>query len=518
MSDDLLSRLNRATSDEEKEWLVLQFNLEGLEAPLREAVQVAAIPHWFDVEFLAALLNQAVAITQPLFEKLTALSFIEPFPGHGYDVHERTRRLLLGRLWRDNPARYRQLSQRASTFCSKRKLDDSAWRIEFIYHLLTADPDAGADQMQATCAEWHGPPAFSYAKVDALASAAREHADAGRLNDRAIGWTLFWEGVLDFDYSRFPSAKNKLTQISIGVTRDAHLATERLFWLGTIHCVLNENEAARGRFKEALKIYRDIGNRQGEAACLWSLGDIHRTPNEHEGARDGLEEALKIYQDIRDLGGEANCLWILGEIHRTLDENDAARQRLEEALKVFRDIGNRLGEATCLQSIGEIHRALDENEAARQRLEEALKIFRDIGDRAGEANCLKSLGDVDRALNENQAARQRLEEALKIYREIGSRLGEANCLQRLGDTDRILKENEAARQHLEEGLKIYRDIGNRLGQAGCLQSLNEVGRALNENETARGLLEEALKIYRDIGSRLGEANTIQRLGDIFTEH
>jgi hypothetical protein len=35
-------------------------------------------------------------------------------------------------------------------------------------------------------------------------------------------------------------------------------------------------EPSRQRFEKALKIYRAIGNRLGEANCLESLGEVHR--------------------------------------------------------------------------------------------------------------------------------------------------------------------------------------------------------------------------------------------------
>jgi len=132
MSGDLLARLQAARSDEEREWLVLQFNLESLDPALREAAQAAAIPHWFDAEFLAVILDRPADETRPLFERLIALSFVEPFPGRGHDVHERTRALLLNRLWQDDRERYREWSRRAAAYCERRDRSDPAWRIEAI--------------------------------------------------------------------------------------------------------------------------------------------------------------------------------------------------------------------------------------------------------------------------------------------------------------------------------------------------------------------------------------------------
>ena len=314
MTGDLLTALQAADSDEAREWIVIQFSLAGLESPIREAVWIAAIPHWFDQHWLAAVLDQSLEETRPIFERLITLSYIELFPERGYNVHERTRRLLLTHLWQDHPDRYRELTRRAMTYAERQDQTDVAWRIETIYHRLVAEPDSGGSHLVNTGWEWHNPPNFAYDKVEMLARAAREHADAGRLIPRSLGWTLFWEGLLDLDYQRFSSAKSKFLQIQTSAQLDPSLAADRAFRLGSVHQVLDEYEAARQRFDEALAIYRSIGDRLGEANCLRSLGQIHQSLNEYEAARQRFDEALAIYRSIGDRLGEANCLRWLANI------------------------------------------------------------------------------------------------------------------------------------------------------------------------------------------------------------
>lgn len=153
MIDDLLSRLQAAKSDEEREWLVMQFSLDNLDPGVRDAVWAAAIPHWFDVNFLAALLDKPDLGSLLDFRSLTALSFVELFPDRGYNLHERSRALLLRRLWQDDSTRYRKFSQRAADYCHQQDEADTSWRIESIYHLLIAKPERGATELQNTGAE-----------------------------------------------------------------------------------------------------------------------------------------------------------------------------------------------------------------------------------------------------------------------------------------------------------------------------------------------------------------------------
>jgi hypothetical protein len=211
MSNNLLERLLAAQSDEDREWMTLEFSLERVAPLVREAVCAAAIPHWFDGHFLDALLDRPGFSHSPEFEDLVALSFVEPFPGRGYNIHERTRALLLDHVWRDEPDRYQKLSSRAADYCSGQNQADTIWRLEKIYHLLVAEPEQGATALQRTGWQWHYSPNFAYEKVEALGRAAREHAEGGRLSARGLGWTLFWEALLDYDYSRFQSALTSTT-------------------------------------------------------------------------------------------------------------------------------------------------------------------------------------------------------------------------------------------------------------------------------------------------------------------
>ena len=379
MTGDILARLQAAHSDAEREWVVMEWSLANLEPELREAVWAAAIPHWFDLDYLAALLDRPAEAVRPIYQRLITLSYVEVFPGRGHNVHERTRNLLLDRLWDDDRERYLVLSQRAAVFCAQRDQDETGWRVETIYHRLIVEPEAGASDLQNMGWTWQNSPNFAYDKVEAMARAGREHLDAGRLSGRPAGWTLFWEAHLDKIYSRNHAAKEKLLAIDIPADQDMWLAADSIKALGDVHVRLSEYAAARARYEEAQPIYRAIGDRLGEANCIQALGDVHVM----------------------------------------LSEYAAARARYEEAQGSYRAIGARLGEANCIQALGDVHVRLSEYPEARARYEEAQGIYRAIGDRLGEANCIKALGDVSLEERDETAALAAYQEAFERYMALG---------------------------------------------------------------------------------------------------
>jgi len=504
VSSDLLAQLQTAQSDEERDWLVLQFNLARLEPAVQAAIWAAAIPHWFDAPFLAALLDQTLEVTQPLFVHLIPLSYVEPFPSRGYNIHERTRTLLLAHLWQADQARYREWSRRAADYSAQQPQEDIGCRIETVYHRLVADPDAGAAELQNLGWEWHNSPNFAYDKVEALARAAREHANAGRLAARGLGWTLFWEALLDYDYSRYLSAKDKFLQIHITAEEDSYLTADVAFRFGHVQRMLDEYMAAQEQYAVALALYRKLGARLGEANCLSSLGHVQRMLDEYATAQEQYAAALALYRKLGDRLGEANCLKALGDVQYRLDEYTAAQERYAAALALYRKLGARLGEANCLRALGDVQYRLDEYAAAQEQYAVALALYRKLGDRLGEANCLSSLGHVQRMFGEYAAAQEQYAAALALYRKLGARFGEINILFGFADLDRALARWAEATAKYEEALAYYQATGQRFNAALTLRRLGHTAKGSSDLAQARTYYQAALALFSQIGSPTAE--------------
>ena len=57
-----------------------------------------------------------------------------------------------------------------------------------------------------------------------------------------------------------------------------------------------------------LDIYRDLGNRLGQANVLTNLGIMRRLTGDYPAAARDLEEALGIYRDLDDHPGQTMAL------------------------------------------------------------------------------------------------------------------------------------------------------------------------------------------------------------------
>jgi tetratricopeptide (TPR) repeat protein len=489
MSDELLARLQAAESAEERDWLVTEALLESLPAELQQATWAAAVPHWFDAQILAALLEKAPGECDALYADLQGLPFVEPFQAReGHNVHEVTREAMLARLWEGRRDEYRALSARAAAYFAGS--DEAKNRIEEIYHQLIADPDAGAKALYDQGWEWHDPPLIAYDLVYALADAALEHDRAGRLDKQGAGTANLLSGRIDTLYARAQEAMDKLEAARQASEPGSRLRADSHYRLGDVHHMVGEYAEARKRFVEALGVYASIGNRRGEADCILGLGDVHRGLEEYTEARDRYEEARTIYSAIGHRRGEAHCIHGLGDVNLDLEEYAEAQDRYEEALAVYTASGNRLMEALCLKALGSAHSGLGEPTEARNRYEKARRIYAALGVRLWEAHCTLRQGEVALAQKDWPEAERLLQAALAAYRELGMSGNVGASLIRLGDVARWRGDRSAAEQYYREALDVYDELGEK----------------------------ESVLLIRRVYLEMVRRNRVRRLWDRFSRH
>ncbi|XP_020602011.1 tetratricopeptide repeat protein 28-like [Orbicella faveolata] len=272
---------------------------------------------------------------------------------------------------------------------------------------------------------------------------------------------------------------------------------------------------ARELYNKAMKIMREIGDRNGEAYSSGKFGAMSYRLCEYDEAKSYLEKALGIKIEIGDRQGEATCYASLGIVSESLDEYDRAKEYLEKALAIRKEIGDRKGEATCYGNLGVVFQSVDEYYKAKECLQKALSVRIEIGDREGEAADYGNFGTVFKSLGEYGKAREYLEKSLAIRIEIGDRIGEASCYGNLGVVFQSLGEYGKAKEYLEKALAIRIEIGDRGGEAADYCNLGAVFKSLGEYGKAREYLEKSLAIRIETGDRGGEAADYGNLGAVF---
>jgi tetratricopeptide (TPR) repeat protein/transcriptional regulator with XRE-family HTH domain len=171
-------------------------------------------------------------------------------------------------------------------------------------------------------------------------------------------------------------------------------------------------------YANSLKLYQQLGNRRGEALCLYGLAALAEYQGQYAEALAYAEQAVGLCRGIGDKAGETEMLTWAGWYHALLGDYPQARRLSREALALNVRYGSRHLEGDIWSSLGYTEYHVGDFGEAAGCYERALSIFRTAGDRWGEADTLTSLGDVRRAVGEPLHAREAWQQALAILDDL----------------------------------------------------------------------------------------------------
>jgi DNA-binding SARP family transcriptional activator len=213
---------------------------------------------------------------------------------------------------------------------------------------------------------------------------------------------------------------------------------------------------------------RAIGDRRGEAWMLNGLGIAHGVQHMPESVRY-FEQALAIYSELGDEQGEARAANNVAQAYVDLGRFDDALSAAQRSLTIQRQKNNRYLEGVALGILGRASRELGLFTDAIGHLEAALAIFRELGQQYGEADSLTDMGDTCLCLNQVADAIARLGEALAIRRAIGDVHGEAVTLRLLALALDRAGDRAQARELLAKAIRLFEGLGDR-GEADAARA------------------------------------------------
>jgi predicted ATPase/class 3 adenylate cyclase len=161
-----------------------------------------------------------------------------------------------------------------------------------------------------------------------------------------------------------------------------------------------DQATAEACYKEALELWREIGDRREIANALynrayadaaWIMGG---QTGDATPAKEMLNEALQIYRDLGDIAGEANILWALGSFQFFGSDMTGAEATYRQALDLHRASNNRTMAAWSLHMLALALVSQQRPAEAKMAAREALTHFKEAGDVAGITLVLDDLSGV----------------------------------------------------------------------------------------------------------------------------
>jgi CHAT domain-containing protein/uncharacterized protein HemY len=298
-------------------------------------------------------------------------------------------------------------------------------------------------------------------------------------------------------------------------TQDRKAEADRLLEQGNQQSNHSQYQEALQSWQQALDIYQEIGDPNGEATSLNNLGNAYSSLGQYLKAIEYYEQSLAIFQAIDNPKGKAYSLMGLGNAYNRLGQYPKAIEFYEQSLAIARKIDDRNGEAYSLNNLGEAYSRLGQYLKAIKYYEQSLAIARKIDDRNGEASSLNNLGAAYSSQGQYPKAIEHYEQSLAIARKIGDRNGEASSLNNLGNAYNSLGQYPKAIEYYEQSLAIQKEISDRNGEASSLNNLGNAYNSLGQYPKAIEYYEQSLAIAQDIGDRQEEARSLMGLGNAY---
>ena len=205
--------------------------------------------------------------------------------------------------------------------------------------------------------------------------------------------------------------------------------------------------------QQAVKEFRQVGNRDGVATALSNFADARLSQGELMEAKKLLEESIPEYQAVDDKEGVVLNLDSLGDIWRQNGELDKAQTAYQQAEAIARKIEDKNATAYVLNGMGDV--ALDRGDLtlARARYEESLELRNQAGEKQTAAESRVSLANL--AIEEGHASdaeasvrgcKEQFHKEQQADDELSASIALIDALLAQGKQSEAQKEMEAAQQ------------------------------------------------------------------------
>ena len=224
---------------------------------------------------------------------------------------------------------------------------------------------------------------------------------------------------------------------------------------------------------------------------------------------------LELYRELGDKRGEASTLNALGVNARLRGDGLAARRWLLQALEACRQIGKRSEIAAALSNLAECEIGLGNTQGVQELLDEAYDLFVAEHDHTSATWCINHLGDLARAKGDYAQADEWYARAEAEFRQIGDAWGTARSL---ADRGRLAIDGGApaeAASLLLDALSRFESLNHQRGMAALADSMAWLALAAGQPELVIRLLAAADSWRTAVGytARLDDLKLAESLRD-----
>lgn len=248
-----------------------------------------------------------------------------------------------------------------------------------------------------------------------------------------------------------------------------------------------EPKVALGHAMAALSAFKEVGDKQMEGSVLTTIANLRLSLKELSVAESSVKEALRLFREIKDAEGEQAAEATYLDIAKAKDgASNAMTVVCRDRAAYFKSTGNKLSEGKALRQLAEQLLGKTKGEAAECSTE-ARKLLKEAGDRQGELSALHAV-----ALAEGDKAK--VEEALKISQSLGDESSQVELLVSLSAFALQAGDAQGAKTKALEAQALAKKLGDGLGAGRASHAAASTLLALKQSKEALAMAKEAAEL------------------------
>lgn len=292
----------------------------------------------------------------------------------------------------------------------------------------------------------------------------------------------------------------------LGIDKEKARAT---IILANAYRLLGEIEKPFRYGREALALYRKLGNKRGVLTASTTMGYLYRSIDNYNESLQYLLDALKICEEI----GVGNVTKMpiynqMGTIYMRQNDPGKAMVYFQLSYNIARQLKNRPLVALYLNNIGNAHRELNQYSRALKSLRESQGIYSELEDSFGICAVLTQLGSTYERMNKDVMAEECMLQAVKLAEENNYVSFLIDNLTNIGALYIERKDYKQAGSYLLRALEMARTIGDKT-------VLEKIFNHLSSLHQATGQYKLAMEYYKEYTSvknqRIAETKNLQFL-------
>ncbi len=310
---------------------------QRLKPPFRELTRYGVLLRNFDLPFLQAVFSEYFSEADALdrFHQLIRYPYIEAIGNQHYAFHDLLRELQAVEIREQEPETWKRYHQRALAYLTP--ATQTPYPSDWYYHAIALDEEEGMS-------DW-------------------------------------WNAVQNLHYTGTPYMR-ALFEVAFDETLQLNPLSQaqRAFLLGRfLYSSYGPYlDTALQSYEQALTLFRQVGDRLGEANVLQAMGDVQQFRDDRDAALQSYEQALTLFRQVGDRLGEANCYLAQGRVALKQEDYQNALTLHTEAYQLYRHIQASYSQARLLFYRSLVYEAMNDQKQAITDIEEALTIAQQL--------------------------------------------------------------------------------------------------------------------------------------------